>query len=120
MSQTDEHQTETDTEADRRRAIAAAQTWYPTEGGIRDYVALAAFVAVVVGAAMVWTCLPAAMAMLKSSRPDRLEFFLAYAGLIIAPVAAWALWHVRRFGLAIVVLLLFALAVGALLPVARG
>lgn len=111
-----------DPERDRRRAIAAANSWYPSEGGLRDVLAVALAAATVIGAAMVFSVAPVVAAMARAEMPagDRVQFYIAFGSLLGAPALGWLLWRGRRHAFATGMLVVFALSVGALLPLARG
>lgn len=105
----------------RRRSFAAANNWDQLTVTGRSYVAVALSAATLIGVSMAWSCLPAAMAMLKAgSGSDRFQFLFAYAALIGGPALGWLLWWGRRHGFAVAALVVFGLSVGALLPVAQG
>lgn len=93
-----------------------------TYWGRRDLVAVFLFTATLVAAAAAWERLPTALAMLAAGALGdvtvglQLQFFLAFAALVAAPIAGWALWWYGRNRLALATLALMLLAIWMLRP----
>lgn len=91
---------------------------------LREFTASAMFGSSLIGAAMLYSCLPAALSVLAQgasgevSGRDTTVFLLTYAILLIGPAAGWALWRTGRNAMALAALAPFALAVAAMVPMA--
>ncbi len=96
----------------------------PPPVSLREFTACALFAAVLIGLAMLYSCLPAAIAVLTQgasgevSGRDMTVFFLTYAILVIGPAAGWGLWWTGRNAMALAALAPFGLAVAAMAPMA--
>lgn len=110
-----------DDRAARQRALAAANNWDQLTVTGRSYLAVALTAATFIAAAMVWSLLPAAVAMAgdEARAGDRFQFYFAFGSLIGAPALGWWLWSRRRPAFAIGMLVVFGLSVAALLPLTR-
>lgn len=91
---------------------------------LREFTACALFAAVLIAAAMLYSCLPAAVSVLAQgaagevSGRDMTVFFVTYAILVIGPLAGWMLWWSGRNAMALAALAPFGLAVAAMVPMA--
>ncbi len=91
---------------------------------LREFTACALFAAVLIALAMLYSCLPAAIAVLAQgaagevSGRDMTVFFVTYAILVAGPLAGWTLWWIGRNAMALAALAPFGLAVAALTPMA--
>ena len=96
----------------------------PPPVSLREFTACALFAAVLIAAAMLYSCLPAAISVLAQgasgevSGRDMTVFFVTYAILVIGPLAGWSLWWVGRNAMALAALAPFGLAVAAMAPMA--
>lgn len=96
----------------------------PPPVSLREFTACALFAASLVAAAMLYSCLPAALSVLAQgasgevSGRDMTVFFVTWAILVIGPLAGWSLWGYRRNAMALATLAPFGLAVAALAPMA--
>lgn len=96
----------------------------PPPVSLREFTACALFAAVLIAAAMLYSCLPAAASVLAQgaagevSGRDMTVFFVTYAILVLGPLAGWSLWGFGRNIMALAALAPFALAVAALGPMA--
>ncbi len=108
----------------RRRVMEAANGVYLVPGYEGHWVATLLFAATLVGATMLWSCLPVAMAVLAggaTGAPDgrtATAFFTLYAAMAVCPIAGWVLWGFRRRWAALAVTVLFAACVFWLSPAA--
>jgi len=96
----------------------------PPPVSLREFTACAMFGASLIGAAMLYSCLPAALSVLAQGTSgevtgrDMTVFFVTYALLVIGPIAGWSLWGLGRNAMALAALAPFGLAVAALAPMA--
>lgn len=96
----------------------------PPPVSLREFTACALFAAVLIAAAMLYSCLPAAASVLAQGASgevngrDMIIFFATYAILVIGPVAGWSLWGLGRNAMALTALAPFGLAVAAMAPMA--
>lgn len=91
---------------------------------LREFTACVLFAAALIAAAMLYSCLPAALSVLAQGASgeitgrDMTAFFLTWAILVIGPLAGWSLWWIGRNAMALAALAPFGLAVAALAPMA--
>lgn len=105
----------------KRRRDASLEVFY-TSGYHGHWVGAVLFAATLVGATMLWTCLPLAMAILRGGATGASDgrtattFFVLYAAMAVGPLAGWALWAVRRRWAAMAVVVVFVACVTWLIP----
>ncbi|MCF8504199.1 MAG: hypothetical protein K9G59_04730 [Caulobacter sp.] len=108
----------------RRRIRDAATGVYFVPGFQGHWVGVLLFAATMVGATMLWSGLPVALAVLRggadgaSDGQTAATFLALYAAMPAGPVAGWILWAGRRRWAAMAVLVIFAVCVAWLSPVA--
>lgn len=98
----------------RRRVMEAAHTLYFTPGYRGHWVGAMLFGATMVGAAMLYTFLPTAMALLGGASAgggSAATFIGLYAAMAVLPIGGWALWGLRRRWAAVAVSALFGVCV---------
>lgn len=112
-------------ERERRRRInneATPPFFVPGYEG--HWVGAVLFAATLVGATMLWSCLPTAMAVFAGGATGAADgrtaviFFALYAAMAVGPIIGWVLWGVRRRVLALVAVAVFAACVAWLGPAA--
>jgi len=107
---------QTDPAAQRaeRRALEAAHTLYFVPGYRGHWIGAMLLCATMVGAAMLYTFLPTALAVVGSgavaSRPAA-TFLGLYAVMALGPIGGWVLWAQRRRRTALAVTALFGICV---------
>jgi GNAT superfamily N-acetyltransferase len=92
---------ETDPEAEEahRRVMYAAQSLYATPGYQGHWSGAALFAVTMAGAAMLYTCLPTALAVVGGGVAAgwaATTFLLLYAAMAVGPIGGWILWGLRR------------------------
>ena len=109
---------------ERRRIMDAARQPYFVPAYEGHWVGVVLFAATLVGASMLWSCLPMALAVIgggETGAPDGRTaaiFLTLYAAMAVGPIAGWSLWIFRRRWAALAVMALFAACVVWLSPTA--
>ncbi|MBI5941806.1 MAG: hypothetical protein HY859_15425 [Caulobacterales bacterium] len=117
-------QDDPDAQDKRRRVMEAATGVYFVPAYQGHWVAAVLFAATMVGATMLWSCLPAAMAILgggatgAANGQTAATFLTLYAAMAAGPIAGWTLWGFRRRWAALALMALFAFCVVWLGPAA--
>ena len=111
-----------DDQDQRRRIMDAARGAFLVPGFQGHWVGVLLFAATMVGATMLWTCLPMALSVLgggeTGAADDRTAatFLVLYAAMAVGPIGGWILWASRRRWAAIAVLVIFAVCVAWISP----
>lgn len=106
----------------QRRIREAATGVYFVPGFQGHWVGVLLFAATLVGATMLWSGLPVALAVLRGGTNGAADgqtaatFLTLYAAMAAGPVAGWLLWATRRRWAAMAVLAIFAVCVVWLSP----
>lgn len=117
-------QTDPDAEEARRRAMRAANQVFFVPSFDGHWIGAVLFCATLVGAAMLYTFLPTALAVVgggEAGAPDgrtAATFLALYAAMAILPVGGWVLWGLRRRWIALAVAALFGVCAVWLSPAA--
>jgi hypothetical protein len=113
--------TDPDAEEAQRRVMEAAHQVYFVPSFEGHWIGTLLFGATLVGAAMLYTFLPTAMAVVAGAASDRRAagtFLALYGAMAVLPVGGWILWGLRRRWAALAVAGLFALCAVWLSPAA--
>ncbi len=111
-----------DAREERRRIMDAARQPYFVPGYDGHWVGAVLFAATLVGATMLWSCLPTAMAVIGGGKTGAADsrtaatFLALYAAMAVGPIAGWTLWGFGRRWAALAVVALFAACVVWLSP----
>lgn len=109
----------------RRRRIQAAQGLRGVPGYEGHWIGAVLFAATLIGATMLWSCLPMALAVVRGGSTGAADsrtaatFLTLYAAMAVGPIGGWTLWAFRRRWAALAVMALFAACVVWLAPTAR-
>lgn len=106
-----------------RRVMEAAHTLYFTPGYGGHWVGAVLFGVTMVGAAMLYTFLPTAMALFggaSAGKGSAATFLVLYAAMAVCPVGGWVLWGFRRRRAAVAASVLFGVCVVWLNSAAAG
>jgi hypothetical protein len=107
----------------RRRIMDTARGAFLVPSFQGHWVGVLLFAATLVGATMLWSGLPVALAVLRGGTSGAADgqtaatFLTLYAAMAAGPVAGWVLWATRRRWAAMAVLAIFAVCVAWLSPV---
>jgi hypothetical protein len=110
--------------AERRRIMGEAVQPYFVPGYEGHWSGVLLFAATLVGATMLFSCFPMAMAVIGGGRTGAADgqtaatFLVLYAAMLVGPAAGWILWGSRRRWAAVAVVVLFAACVVWLKPAA--
>jgi hypothetical protein len=113
-----------DDQDERRRIMDAARGAFLVPGFRGHWVGVMLFAATMVGATMMWSCLPMALAILGGGEAGAADgrtattFLVLYAAMAVGPIGGWILWGLRRRWAAVAVLAIFAACVVWLSPAA--
>ncbi|MFZ4606348.1 MAG: hypothetical protein ACOYM5_08830 [Caulobacter sp.] len=102
-----------------RRALEAAHSLYFVPAYRGHWIGAVLLGATMTGAAMLYTLLPTALAVLGGgalSGRVATTFLLLYAAMVVGPIGGWVLWGLRRRWAALAATALFALCVAWLGP----
>lgn len=108
----------------QRRVMEAATGVYFVPGYQGHWIGAVLFCATLVGATMLWSCLPAMMAVVVGGATGAADgrtaatFLALYGAMAVGPIAGWVLWGFRRRWAALAVTALFAVCVAWLSPTA--
>lgn len=108
----------------RQRNMDAARGAFLVPGFQGHWVGVLLFAATLVGAAMLWSCLPMALSVLRGGETRAADgrtaatFLALYAAMAFGPIGGWVLWATRRRWAAMAVLAIFAVCVVWLSPAA--
>ena len=111
-----------DQEEARRRIRDAATGVYFVPGYQGHWVGVLLFAATLVGATMLWSGLPVALAVLRGGTNGAADgqtaatFLTLYVAMAAGPIGGWILWATRRRWAAMAVLAIFAVCVAWLRP----
>lgn len=117
-------QADPDAEAARRRVMRAAHEVYFVPSYQGHWIGTVLFSATLIGAAMLYTLLPAAMAIIGGGATGAADgrtattFLALYAAMAVLPTGGWILWGLRRRWAALAVAALFAICAVWLSPAA--
>jgi uncharacterized membrane protein len=92
-------QTDPEAEEAHRRAMHAAHTLYFVPSFHGHWVGAVLFGASMAGAAMLYTFLPTALAVVgggAAAGRSATTFLLLYAAMAVGPIGGWILWSLRR------------------------
>jgi hypothetical protein len=110
--------------AARRRITDAARGAFLVPAFQGHWVGVLLFAASMVGAAMLWSCLPTLLAILGGgttgavNRQTAATFLVLYLAMAACPMGGWVLWGLRHRWAALAVVALFAVCVVWLAPAA--
>ena len=108
----------------RRRVMEAARGAFYVPAFQGHWVGVVLFSATLVGATMLWSCLPLVLSILgggttgAATGRTAATFLTLYAAMAVCPIGGWILWGVRRRWAALAVVVLFAVCVAWLSPAA--
>jgi len=108
----------------RRRVMEAARGAFYVPAFQGHWVGVVLFAATLVGATMLWSCLPMVLGILGGGATGAANgrtsatFLALYAAMAAGPIGGWILWGLRRRWAALAVVALFAVCVAWLSPVA--
>lgn len=115
-------QTDPEAEEARRRVMKAAHEVFFVPSFNGHWIGTLLFCATLVGAAMLYTFLPAALAVIGGGATGAADgrtaatFLGLYAAMAVLPVGGWILWGLRRRWTALAVAALFAVCAAWLGP----
>ncbi len=113
-----------DPQEERRRIAEAARGAFFVPAYQGHWVGVLLFAASMVGAAMLWSCLPTLLAILGGgttgavNRQTAATFLVLYLAMAACPLGGWVLWGLRHRWAALAVVALFAVCVVWLAPAA--